>query len=281
MRAVSKRDWCVVLLLVGVLALLWSGVLDGLGQRYADGALQGATVTYGIARGMNAAISVAQGTVLDLQVVQVAIGEVLDPVNDMIERFSWLVMLAMASLGIQQLLLVMGASVGFNLLITLSALGYLAARWRQHSWQSPILQALLVLLFLRLALPVASLVSQQVDRHYLAPMKVTATTAINESRRKLDAIKLNGGANGTAPVPEVDGSLFDSARQAWQQVTEQVSPKQKLAEITAAVDGSVEHVLTLMVVFLLQSLLLPLAFLWCLYQGLKQLLGRIRHTQGS
>ena len=68
-----------------------------------------AFITFALARTLNGVISAVQGTKLALQPAGVGVtltpGEVLDPVNDLIERFSWIMMAATLSLGVQQVLL--------------------------------------------------------------------------------------------------------------------------------------------------------------------------------
>ena len=70
---------------------------------------QRAFVTFALARTINGVISVVQGTEVALQPAGVGVtltpGEILDPVNDLVERFSWIMMGGTISLGIQNVLL--------------------------------------------------------------------------------------------------------------------------------------------------------------------------------
>ena len=54
--------------------------------------------------------------------VTLAVGEILDPINDLIERFSFVMLVSTASLGIQKILLEVGIWFGFRLLLTFSML---------------------------------------------------------------------------------------------------------------------------------------------------------------
>jgi hypothetical protein len=64
---------------------------------------------FAVARTLNGVISAAQGTEVALEPggvgVVLSVGEILDPINDLIERFSAVMLIAASSLGLQALLL--------------------------------------------------------------------------------------------------------------------------------------------------------------------------------
>ena len=72
-------------------------------------AIFGGAFAFAMARGLNGVISVAQGTSVAIQPagvgVMLAPGELLDPVNDLVEQFSTVMLFASASLGLQRLLI--------------------------------------------------------------------------------------------------------------------------------------------------------------------------------
>ena len=81
-----------------------------------------AFVTFATARGLNAAISVMQGTEVSGGVgvsATFSVGQALDPVNDLVEQFANLMLLATVSFGIQEVLLVMGQDQALKVLLTL------------------------------------------------------------------------------------------------------------------------------------------------------------------
>ena len=77
-----------------------------------------ALVTFALTRTLNGVISVAQGTQLAFQPAGVGVvisaGEILDPLNDLVEQFSWLTLLAATSLGVQIMLAEMFATTAVN-----------------------------------------------------------------------------------------------------------------------------------------------------------------------
>ena len=113
--------------IVGTVGLAWSGVLDGLSGQYLDRALLGSGAIYATARGINALVSVLQGTEMNALVLTFTVGELLDPINDLIERFSGIMMLALGSLALQKILLEVVSDTTFNILLTLLGGGVIIA----------------------------------------------------------------------------------------------------------------------------------------------------------
>ena len=66
-------------------------------------------IAFGLARALNGAISVIQGTELELHPAGVGVsfapGQLIDPINDLVERFSWLMLASSTSLGVQKILM--------------------------------------------------------------------------------------------------------------------------------------------------------------------------------
>ena len=92
----KSRKWLfsVLLLLVAVLSV--TPFVDQRAAADYEQLFQRAFITFALARTINGVISVVQGTEVALQPAGVGVtltpGEILDPVNDLVERFSWIMM---------------------------------------------------------------------------------------------------------------------------------------------------------------------------------------------
>ena len=95
--------------LIALLALTATGAIDRRAQEISGAVFRRALITFAAARTLDGAISLAQGTEIALQPagigVTVSAGELLDPVNDLVEQFSSLMLIATTSLGLQSVLL--------------------------------------------------------------------------------------------------------------------------------------------------------------------------------
>ena len=122
-----RRTWLMIIAIPILLMVAWTGTLDNQSTNYVNKAMIGAGAVYATARGINAVVSVLQGTELDAFFITLTVGELLDPVNDLIERFSGVMLIALGSLAMQRILLELVTHTTFNILLTLMGAGTAAA----------------------------------------------------------------------------------------------------------------------------------------------------------
>ena len=131
----DSRKLLRTFLLFGIAGIALSGTADSVSQQYADQSLTRALVTFTAARALNAVISVAQGTEVAVEPGGVGViltpGQVLDPINDLIEQFSGIMLIAATSIGLQIILLeisswwaVTAVLIGSPVLIAAMAVGF-------------------------------------------------------------------------------------------------------------------------------------------------------------
>jgi hypothetical protein len=164
----TKADIAWLLALCALPVLAWTGALDALSGQYLDGSLKSAGLVYATARGINALVSLLQGTELDLVLVTFSVGEVLDPINDLIERFSTVVLFAIGSLALQHILLVAVSHNIFNAVLSAIALlagGAMVLGKRELFF--PLLKLFLIAVFVRFALGIVVLANYWVDATFL------------------------------------------------------------------------------------------------------------------
>lgn len=272
----QKLGW--TLFAIAVTALALSGVADTLGRDYAATALERAFVTWAVARGLNAVISVAQGTEVALEPggvgVNLTVGEVLDPVNDLIERFSSVMLVATSAIGLQNILLRITGSAGFSILLGAAAFGALAVIWvpslsARERLRAFVLRFLLVAFLLRLAVPFLVIGSSVVFDRFLAAEQQAATAALRQTTVDIEQM--------TAEEPEVadpDRSMLQRFGDMVGDSIAALNVRERLAELRERASMTTGHVVDLIVIFLLQTIALPLGFLWLLLQAGKALATR-------
>ena len=104
----------LTLLLLLVALISFFGVIDDNAIKIYDETFERAIYSFALAKGLNAVISVLQSSEVSLGLVlgaTIGVGQVLDPVNDLVERFSMIMLISSISLGVQHLLLVIGKSL--------------------------------------------------------------------------------------------------------------------------------------------------------------------------
>jgi len=169
-----RRHWNK-LLIIGlsllVLALSFGGTLDKEGRRIVDDSFNQALVVFGTAKALNAVISVVQGTEVGPPGVTIAIGEVLDPVNDLIERFSWIMLASITSLGIQTIFMNIVTDSVFNYLLLFLVVAYnlwLFFRFtRDEKPRTLFFKITVIMVFLRFSVPLMSIANDLVYTHFV------------------------------------------------------------------------------------------------------------------
>jgi len=275
------RSWLLAGLLVLVTALSSITSVDRYAEVEYEALFQRAFVTFALARTLNGLISAVQGTELALQPAGVGVtltpGEILDPVNDLVERFSWIMLGATISLGIQQVLLDVGQWWGVRLAVALIALAWLLVRLRRRGTEAEgssglqrgLLQALIIVLFVRFAVPVAIIANEALYELFLEQRYVESAEVIESAGEQLERSVEQAGETGSAE-PE-DLGWLESLGRSLSGTREALDFGQRLERIQARAAEVIEHLIQLSVVFVLQTGILPIAFLWVFLQVLKQL----------
>jgi hypothetical protein len=278
-RLVNRRKaiWTVIAIIAAAGAL--SGFVDATGQRYAGEAFTRALVTFAVARTLNGVISVAQGTEVAVEPggvgVNFTVGEVLDPINDLVERFSAVMLVATSSLGLQNVLLKMTMWWGTSLAVALAALISLVVLWwpkfRSGKTQHVVINILLVTVFLRFAVPLLVIGSNLVFDTFLASEQTAATAALEATRTQIEELNdeaaAQEAANEDQSVIERLGTMLDNS-------LESMNVSDRLQGLSERVSNASEHIINLIVIFTLQTILLPLVFLWLIVELLKLMASR-------
>lgn len=124
----SKRGAMFTILFIGLIVLVsWIELIDKSSSEYIDSALVQATTTFAVARGFNAIVSVLQEFSITVFGLEFAIGQMLDPINDLVEQFSSMMKIALGSLIIQKILLEIVSQTFFKTVVTISGVVLAAA----------------------------------------------------------------------------------------------------------------------------------------------------------
>ena len=121
-------------------------------------------------------------------------------------------------------------------------------------------RALVLFVFVRLALPLAFVVSDFAFRHFLEADYREGTQVIERLAGQIDAL---------APPPSAQESAGVLDRLKDWGGAQIGDLKARLAALKAAAEQSVERIVRLMVVFIVQTCLLPLLSAWLLWRLLR------------
>ena len=273
----SKRIlWTLFILIAAATAA--TGYLDDVSEAHAEKALKNALVTFAVARTMNGAISAAQGTELALEPggvgVILSIGEALDPINDLIERFSAVMLVAASSLGLQMLVLEITGWWGFTALLILASAVAIAMFWLPKlfdgRYASLAARVFLVFLFVRFAVPVLVVLIALISEAFLVPEQEDATAALKTTTAEIEA--LNEEAR---PAQQgEDQSLMDRLGDVLGDSIQSMRIGDRLNDLKERASRASEDVVKLIAIFVFQTVIMPLAFLWLFLEVLKAFASR-------
>ncbi|MDH3588789.1 MAG: hypothetical protein OEQ74_05240 [Gammaproteobacteria bacterium] len=265
----------IVLTVICLLAALaaFTGQLDDAGEAMAEKAFRRALVTFAVARTLNGVISVAQGTEVAIEPAGVGmnftVGQVLDPINDLIERFSSVMLVAASALGLQNILLEISEWWGISLFLVLSIIALVLTLWLRPAerWQQWGLRAVLIAIAVRFAVPLIVIGTGLVFDTFLAAQHAAATQALEATSDDISEMS----QETMPPVPEAEQSLVDRIGSLLDDSLDRINVADKLERFRVRVSNASEHIINLIVIFALQTIIIPIVFLWLLVQGLKAL----------
>lgn len=262
----------IVLSLFIVLAIIFNlnKALDDSSKQYVDKAFNRAIISFGIAKTLNGVISVAQGTEVAIQPAGIGInftpGQILDPVNDLIERFSWIMLASTTSLGIQKVFMTMSVWPSFRYLVVfilLLGLFLLFTKTKKY-YQSRIffLRMSLLLIAIRFAIPVTGLANEAIYHVFLENEYVTSSQNLENTAQEIAQLN-ESDQHKQLKIDEK--SAWENAKDFYNSTTEMLDIDKKIEKYKIAVKETTYHVVNLIVVFIFQTVIIPLLFIFILY----------------
>ena len=250
-----------------MVACSWLAPLDTTANQQVDAGLKRALISFATARALNAVISVAQGTEVAVEPAGVGVvftpGQILDPVNDLVEQFSNLMLVASVAFGIQKVLLSIGAYWGISLVLTLTALAWVYRTLRQQPSPAWLAKILVVLLLIRFAIPVVTIGTEFLFQQFMARDYQASQQVIDNASGNL------GKLNPPAETAQQNPGMIESVKAWWSQTG---NVKLRFEQLKQTAEQTVENIIKLMVIFVLQTLIIPLLLLWVLYRVARRML---------
>jgi len=248
---IIKQYWLNILLAflsVAVVYFASFAKLDSEANARIDSSFKQALGVFATAKALNAVISLAQGTQLGVGLT-ISIGEVLDPINDLVERFSWIMLASLTSLGIQKILMSVVVYGGFEVLLIFSlVVSNLLLYYKSKKYQSSkyiFFKFTILLVFLRFSIPFMALCNEFVYVNF-----VKQEYSIEQSQQVLVSAK-----DKISKLDHKEASYFSKDYY-----------KNKFLEFQDVASSAADKIVDLIIVFVFQTMLFPILFLWFLYR---------------
>ena len=278
----DPRLFRTVLILVAAL-VAFSGVMDDASQTIAEDSFKRALVTFAAARTLNGVISAAQGTEVALEPggvgVILSIGEALDPINDLVERFSTVMLVATSSLGVQNILLGISRWWGINAAVAAIGLAVMLTVWTRLDARGRIAtiasRMFVMILFVRFAVPLLVIGTSLISQAFLDEGLDESTAALESTQSEIEEI-----SEASPEVSGEDRSLLERLGSAIDESIQSMNASRRLEQLRETASNAAEHIVNLIVIFVLQTILLPLGIFWLLLEVVKGFVARMAQRPG-
>jgi hypothetical protein len=217
---------------------------------------------------LNASVSIVKESSLQLEPagvgVSLAVGQAVDPIDDMTERLSDVLVTAITSLGVQKLAYDISVSLA-PVVLSVFLLALSVLMWFDNekltSLQKLTMRILFLILIARFCLPLSSMANGFVHKHYFDDQISTANNELAIGSVEIEKLK-------DFSLPEIDGVLGTIENSASFLNRKSIDLKNAIVDTVSNMGGIIESLLKLTFlyvgVFLIQIIILPLLSFWML-----------------
>ena len=280
----------VLVVLMAILVFFsWQNSFESMATQQVDKGLQRALTGFASGRLFNAGFSVLKNTEFAVQPlgvgVKIAPLRLLEPINDLAQKFSDLMLLASIAFGIEKILIVIGAHPSVSILLSFAAVVWAGLYLTQYEVPRWLVSLFAILLMVRFAVPVVVIGSeilfqQFMQTEYQANEKMiqnaserlgsisTEISSLEEQARK-DIHTEKASEGWGRLVPDAVSSRVEATKHWLERKHEEI--RAGLEYLKTEGERLVRVVIMQMVIFTLQTLIIPVVLLWGLWSVIRGL----------
>ena len=240
---------------------------DTFGEQYTDEGFTRSLTAFGIAKGLNGLISVVQGTEVAVEPVGVGViltpGQILDPVNDLIERFSWVMLISTTSLGIQSILLEIFSSPLFSITVSVLLLLMAAFVWRRRTasagLRNTLYRSVAFIIILRFFIPMMAITSDGLYKIFLEQKYNISRIHLEQSETTIAQLNQE---NQATDYEVSDKSWYERLNTSISEAIDSINVNKRVEDLEREAEDLSKHIISLIVVFTMQTILFPIIFIW-------------------
>jgi hypothetical protein len=187
------------ILIMALLIVSWWGAVDNLAAYVNGESIKDAAIIYGVARSINGVISLIQSAEIGPIYASVRPGELLDPMNDLIERFSSVMAWSLSSLVLQKVLLSVFSSYSFKVIFTICCALMLVLKWLPLSthFVSRAWSLFLIVASLRFSIAIVCALTAAVDQGFIQKIEQASLQTVQTFNSEISV-----GINDVAAIDE-------------------------------------------------------------------------------
>jgi len=275
-RTVTKS---IIGILLSIALFYSSGVqipvLDSTADIYFKDSITKAGGSYGVCRVINATVSVIQESSVQLEPagigLSLAVGQIVDPINDMVERLSNVLVMSIASLGVQELAYEISITIVpqlFAVLLLLLSVFIWFKDARILKLRKILMSVLVIASIARFCLPISSIANEFLQETFFEDKILEANNILTASTADIDKFE-------DVTAPKIDGFIGTIESSASYIKEKSIDFKNTIQVIMENKGVIVENLLRLtflyLGIFVIQVLILPLLIFWFLMRVVNSL----------
>ena len=241
-------------------------LLDTKTDAYFNAAITKAGLAYATCRAINASVSVIKDSSLQLEPagvgVSLAVGQVLDPIDDMTERLSDVLVTAITSLGVQKLSYEICVSLApriFAAFLLLLSVLVLFENERTASLRRITERILILIAVLRFCLPVSSIANEYIYANYFEERISRANNELTLHSEVFDQL-------GDIVIPDATGfwGTIENSTSLIKNISTQLrnALKASVTNMGEIIENLLNLTFLYVGIFLLQVIVSPLLIFW-------------------
>ncbi len=255
-----SRSTKIALTIITLLMIIvsFTRLVDDQTQVRLNESMVAAGASFAIARSLDATISLVKSTEVSVGVASIDPGQVLNPLSDLIDKFSWVMTVAVGSLALQKILLTITSSTLANVLFALTALMFLVVLWADRAavFKSAVVHAMKVIILVRFAVVASVGLSLIVDHIFLDDQIEASSSQIESVSKVVTGLAENNVENELNQAQQQ--GFLDSIKGRLSSFS---SPAEKVSAINEKVESSILGFMNLIALFLFKTVLMPIGFL--------------------
>jgi len=218
--------------------------------------------TFAALRIINATISVLKESKVDAAPagvgLSIAAGEALQPIEDLIEQGSTVMLISSASLGVQKLFIKMGSAFGTGILLGTALLIFTIALFRRNIGDIDLRRIgyflLALSLVIKFALPVTECFIKIISDRFLNDEYKKAFSTLENAKSQISEI-------GVEAEKDDNSGFVASIKGAYNSASKVLDIREKVSNFKDKLFGLTEYLIAIIVIFIMQTIILPIFFL--------------------
>lgn len=259
----SKLLNTVLILLICLIGFF--KVIDEYSHKEVNESIVHGAAAYSVVKTLSTGISALKGVEFSIGVATTRLGELLEPVNEVLVYTSHIIMTALASLGLQKTLLMIMASTLGNTLLLVSATLFLLTLWviKLENYKAKAQYTFYFIVFVRFSLAVTLGANALIDHAFIDPEIDKAVINSQTFTQEISKIKAASDEQVLNEGEETDESGFwDTAKSLMGDMKDSIiTTKDNIKGLPDKLDSYIMDFMNLIALFLLKTIIIPIIFL--------------------